>query len=311
MAILVNYLNCNTQQLGTGVIECMANINSEPIGFFLVDNRWSLPVADPSVFDTDYLLDRIQDGTFIPFLNRINFTPNTEETVFQTFDSGIKGRVRSGFPEFSFEFDKGLYFHKAAYSHNSFNKYNVAMVFANNTILFALSVDGLLITGFQAGYVDTATYKLKTGSTVTSSMVGFQLTNPDQFNLRAVPLESQQSLIDFSQINGRVDVSLVLQTPLAAATTLVFSARAAANSAIDILGLSDTDLRVVGTTGNITGLTYDALTQLYTITLDAGVAATENIYVQLYDATFTPDPVPAIQLAGEIYAGTSNTVIVL
>ena len=121
----------------------------------------------------------------------------------------------------------------------------------------------------------------------------------------------KQSQIDLSQINGRIDVILTLQTPLAAATTLIFSARAAANEAIDILGLSDTDFRVVGTTGNITALVYDSDTRLYTMTLSAGVAAAEDIYVQLYDAAFTPDPVPAIQLAGEIYAGTSNTVTVL
>lgn len=311
MAVLINYVNCETQQLGTGIIECMANIDSEPIGFFLVDKRWSLPIADPSVFDIDYLLDRIQDRTFIPFLNRTNFTQNTEDTVFQTFDSGIKGRVRPGFPEYSFEFDNGLYFQKASYSHNSFRQYNVVFAFGNGALLFACTVDTLSITGFDAGYVDTATYKLKTGSTITSTMVSFQLTNPDQFNLRAYPLDSQQSQIDLSQINGRIDVILTLQTPLAAATTLIFSARAAANEAIDILGLSDTDFRVVGTTGNITALVYDSDTRLYTMTLSAGVAAAEDIYVQLYDAAFTPDPVPAIQLAGEIYAGTSNTITVL
>ena len=66
----------------------------------------------------------------------------------------------------------------------------------------------------------------------------------------------------------------------------------------------------MGTTGNITGLVYDSGTMLYTLSLDAATVAAEEIFVQVWDAAFTPDPIPAAAIGGGIYAGTSNTVTV-
>ena len=310
MAVQLNFLNCDTDRLGTGINDCIVELNSQPYGYFLVDRSWSFDIDGPDDFDQQYIDDRIQDGTFIPFVNTTNFTDNSEETVFETFDSGVKSRVRSGFPEYGFSFDKSLYFHRAAHSYITFQAYNVIFVLRDSTLVVAETVDGTEITGFAAGYVDAATFQFATGTTVDKTNTAFQLIDPEQFNRRANAITSGASGIDINNINGQIDLTLTLQTPAAAATDLIFSAVIAGNTAIQADFLTATDVRVVGTTGNITGLVYDSGTMLYTLSLDAGVASTEEIFVQVWDAAFLPNPVPAADIAGEIYAGTSNTVTV-
>lgn len=310
MAVLVNLRDCNTQRLGTGVIDCLIELNAEPLGYFLVDRSWSLTIADPNTFDQTYLLARIQDESFVPFLNKINFTDNSEDTVFETFDSGVKSRVRAGYPEYAFDFDKGLYFHQAAHSYVTFQAYNIVLALTDGTLLFAETEDGLSITGFQAGYVDAATFRFQTGSTVQRTMTAFQLTNAEQFNSRASALLSSQSGVDITQINGVIDVVLTATAPAATETALVFTARAAANEEIDILGITDADLRLLGATNTISDVAYDANTRQYTITVGTAFTAAEEYTVQLYDSAFTPNAVPAVNIAGEIYKGTSNTVTV-
>ncbi len=309
MAILINQLNCDTQRLGTGVRECIVELNAQPYGYFLVDKAWTADIAVDTI-DQQYVIDRVQDGQWVPFVDAVNFVDNSEETVFETFDSGIKGPVRRGFPEYGFSFDKSLYFHRAAHSYNTFQSYNIVFLFRDSTLLFAESTDGLTLTGFTAGYVDAATLMLATGTTVDKTNTAFQLTDSVQFNSRAVALTSNASGIDINQIDGQNDVILTLQIPADTDTDLIFSAVLAGNEAVQADFLSATDMRVVGTTGPILTLVFDTGTNLYTMGLAAGVASAENIFVQIWDATFVPDPVPAVVIAGEVYAGQSNTVLV-
>ena len=79
-----------------------------------------------------------------------------------------------GLPGFSFDYQKGPGFHKAAYSFNSFGNYNVLLVYNNGVIDGALDAEGKIL-GYNAGRVDTGNYQLANGSDPQRTTIAFSI----------------------------------------------------------------------------------------------------------------------------------------
>ena len=307
MATLTGYKVCSLDRRGTGTIECDVETGI-PNGFFLTTPDWSLN-TETETFNKTYLIDQIQLGNIIPFTNSVSFTDNTEDDVFETFNTGIKTIVRDGKPEFAFDYQRGYCWHSAAHSYNSFKAYKVILVWDNDVLGFARDADGVSIKGLDLGYIKTSTYKNNNGTESQTSTINFQLTNPKQYNQDMALLDSEQ--LDFSptDVNGVIDCSLTINTdPVTTATsTLNVSVKAKCNSAVNILGLiTASDWQTIGTTqAGIDTVTYDSGTETYNVNLDAALLAGETIGLKL-ETFIGLDPVDIVKVGDQNYKGQSD-----
>ena len=295
----VNYFDCDQQRKGTGTLSCEIP-TGVPTGFFLVSKSWRLDTTAES-FDTSYINTQIKQKVFVPFLNAINFTDNSEDPITFTTQIGVKLLARDGKPEFVLDFSKGYSFHSAAWSYNSFGSYDVILTYDNGVVFAAKDGDGVSIKGHSAGLVNTANFMHKDGAESEKTSVGFQLTNPNEYNADGALLDPVANGFDIDVIRGIVDCDL---DKISNATTdVVVSVKASANSSIDIQGLLYTDFRGVGTTETVDSVSYDSVTNQYTLTFSGDVTADySTMQIELYDDVLA---VGVVEVSNVLYQGTS------
>lgn len=297
MATLFNHLDCTSQAaVGTGLADCEVSLDA-PSGFILVPTNWEV---DPSAIDVNgaYIKNEIAARRWHPFNNAVDYIENNEETVFKTYNRGIKSQVRKGLPEFDFIFNNGVFFHAAATSFDSFQGYKVIFVHDNGVLQAGLKTDLTTITGMDLGYIDTATWKNADGAEPNETMIKMQLTSANQYNSRKAIIQFANNNIDSSDIQGVVEARITPDLPLDTATTLSVAVKAAANRSINVLGLAAANFAVTGKT--VTAAVYNATTEKYDLTTDA-FATADTFTVSLTDGTN-----PSVDLSGVVYAGTSN-----
>ena len=301
MATLVNYFDCDQARKGTGSISCEVP-TGVPTGFFLAEKGWELAVATET-FDTAYINTQIKAGTLIPFMDAINFTDNSEDPITFTTQIGVKLLARDGKPEFVFDFSKGYAFHSAAWSYNSFGAYDVILTYDNGVVFLAKNTDGTKLKGHSAGLVNTANFMHKDGAESEKTSVGFQLTNPNEYNASGVLLDPVSNGFDIDTVKGVIDADINHVSNTLA--VVVISVMATANNAIPILGLAATDFRATGTALTIASLTYDSALMRYSLTFSADVSTDygTGIVIDLYD---TGDSTNVVTVSGAHYKGVSE-----
>ena len=242
----VNYLNCNKGNRGTGTIECEIP-TGVPVGFIPVPKGWT---HDPTTetFDDDYITEQIKKRNFIPFLDSIGFTPDNEERGIFTTQTKIKIKSINGKPGFIFDYANGYHFHKAAFSHNSYNRYDFILVYDNGVLFLAETNDGKL-KGHKGGIMDTDNYMHANGTDSEKTSVMIQLTNPDEYNLSGVLLDPAANSFDMDNHRGIVDATVEKVSNNTA--DVVVKVNVAANSAIAVKGLDETNFRALGTSETI------------------------------------------------------------
>ncbi len=277
---LVNYFDCDQQRKGTGTLSCEIP-TGVPTGFFLVSKNWRLDTT-AQAFDTAYINTQIKQKIFVPFLNAINFTDNSEDPITFTTQIGVKLLARDGKPEFVLDYSKGYSFHSAAWSYNSFGSYDVILTYDNGVVFAAKAGDGVSIKGHSAGLVNTANFMHKDGAESEKTSVGFQLTNPNEYNADGALLDPTSNGFDIDVIRGVVDCTL--EKISNATTNVVVTVKATANTSIDIQGLIFTDFRGVGTTETVTSAVYLPLTNEYDLTFSGDVSTDfATMQIELFD----------------------------
>ena len=296
----VNYFDCDQQRKGTGTISCEIP-TGVPTGFFLVSKTWRLDVSTDA-FTTEYINTQIKNKTFVPFLNAINFTDNSEDPITFTTQIGVKLLARDGKPEFSLDYSKGYSFHSAAWSYNSFGNYDVILTYDNGVAFAAKDGTGENLKGHSAGLVNTANFMHKDGAESEKTTITFQLTNPNEYNADGALLDPSSNGFDIDVINGIVDATVTKESN--ATTNVVVSVLASANSSIAIQGLLFSDFRGVGTAATVTTAVYDDVTKTYDLTFSADVSAEyAQMKIELYDDVLGKD---VVTVSDVFYQGIST-----
>lgn len=305
MAILINSQNCDSTRLNLGMPSCLASMK-DPVGFILTPTTWSATVASDTI-DLAYVLGKIQDGTFIPFLDSLEFLDNTPEPTTKEYTSGLKSVIRNGKPEFSFEFSKEYAFHKSAYTYNTNGAYNVIFVTSNGSLFLAQNTAGTTLQGFSLGMLNTGSFKFNDGgSEVEKTVISFQLTDENQFNGKGVILT--QETLGFAANSEIFPITDVLIAGTAAdAGDVVVSVTARANPVFYIEGLEAANFRLLigGVVDTITGVTYSATTNLYSITPTTSLSSSSCV-VEMYDAGNSVDVADATTA---FYKGESDAIV--
>ena len=309
MATKVNFFDCDQQRKGTGTLSCEIP-TGVPTGFFLVEKSWRID-TETEDFNNAYINTQIKEKVFVPFLNAINFTDNSEDPITFTTQIGVKLLARDGKPEFSLDFSKGYAFHAAAWSYNSFGNYDVILTYDNGVVFLAKANDNVsaiapigsssILKGHSAGLVNTANFQHKDGAESEKTAVMFQLTNPNEYNADGALLDPVSNGFDIDVITGIVDTTLAKVSNTT--VVVVVSVHASANSAIPILGLTDTDFRGVGTTETVSSVTYDSALQEYSLTFSGDVTSDfATMQIELFDDALS---LSVVEVSNVLYQGIS------
>lgn len=303
MAILTG-TNCTTDRLGTGMESCQT-IEGLPSGLILTPKGWSLSKTS-GTFDKTYVQAQIQAGLFIPMVGCFDAVSETPDPTTEESQSGLMSVVRQGKPTFTFTFKNGLAGHKARYSYNSYNEYDALIVYESGVIKCAESVDGANIKGMTIGMLNTGGYSENNGTNSASSILKFQVTNPQEYN-QYVTLLSGLDFNPNTEINGITDVKL---TGSADATNndILLNAVWLHNEQFNFTFFTSNDFKVTieGVEQPIDTVSYNSTTKQYTIAMDYNFGAGDEIVVELYDGN---ESLPCVKVGDKFYRGTSPMII--
>lgn len=305
MAILTG-TDCTTNRLGTGLESCQV-IEGLPSGLILTPKGWSLSKSS-GTFDKAYVQEQIQAGLFIPMVNCFDAVAETPDPTTEESQSGIMSVVRQGKPTLTFTFKDGIAGHKARYSYNSYTQYDVLLVFETGVIWCAETIDGTAIKGFSIGMLNTGGYQLNNGTNSASSVLRFQITNPQEYNQYAFPLAG----LNFNpntELNGITDVKLT-GTADASDNKVYVSAVWLHNEQFNFSFFGDIDFRLTvnGSIVAIDTTTYNTTTKKYEITPDTAITAGQSVVVQLYDSV---ESLACVKVGDKFYRGTTPAITVV
>ncbi len=241
MGIIGNSQDCTRVKKGTGVLACYQKLG-QPNGFMEVDLTWAASIANDDLL-LAYFQVEMQKGNFVPFLNATGFEDTSEDSVFETFSTGQKAKVRSGLPEFSFQYNNGYGWHSQVSTHEGFN--NKAIVLAWDNGVFGFARDGDTIKGLRRSYLEVKNFKNNDGTASSKTMIAFQLTNAAMMN-QDMYLVSEDTL-DFSiqDLKGVVDYDVTFASaPVAGSSTCQISVLAEINNSIFGNGLGASDIKI-------------------------------------------------------------------
>ena len=297
----LNAQNCSTSLLGTGLTDCLADLGY-PKGFILTQKSWREDVT--TVIDKDYVVAKVQEGVFFPFINSTGFEQNTPETTTEEFQDGTLVAVRNGKPQFTFQYVNTWQFQKIAYSYNSYKAFNVILVFDNDRML--LASNGESIYGFTAGMIDTNTYMFNTGSETGKTPMSFQLLDNKQFNSQGEILHPEFDITE--ELNGVLDC-LLTEGSAVTGGDVTIKVTAKVNPAVSILGLAIEQFSLVidGVREAVTAVSYDDVTGTYALTPTSTTTGGESVVVELYDSTV---PANVAKLGDLLFKGKSDVITV-
>lgn len=306
---LINAINCNKENLDLGIVECQQFLKElkTPI---LVKKGWSMDKAGFEALDVDGFIELIQSGVWQPVFGSKQFTDNTPDPTTEEYSGGIMSTVRNGKPQYQFDYDRGVAFHKALYSKNSFGAYDMIILDAASSMLLATSADGTKVSALSAGMVNTRTFKPASGDTSSITSFEFQLTNEDQFNRRMAVYTVDQSEVDFNEELAAI-IGATITGTAEAGDPIQVQVNAVSNGNYGVQGLVAANFRVINTVTNavvaITSVAPGINEGQYAITPTTPTTAGQVLKVELYDATATvPVAVARIGDTSELYRGSTQ-----
>lgn len=307
---LINAIDCNKEDIGLGIVACEQFLNElqTPI---LIRKGWRMLRTDFEALDASGFVELVQTGDWQPVVGSKNFTADIPDPTTEEYSGGVISVIRNGKPRFQFDYDKGIAFHKALYSKNSFGTYNVGIADSNGSLLLALTADGNYVTGLTAGMVNTRSFMPKSGDTSSNTMFEFQLTNEEQYNRRMALYTTDQSGVDFNEDILPI-TSVVITGTAEAGDPIRVSVRAWSNEGYGIEGLLSTNLRLINTATNavvaITTLVPTATPGDYDLTPATATTSGQTYKVLTHDND-TNTNVALIE-PNQLYKGVSNVITV-
>lgn len=299
MATQINTRDCTSALKGTGLISCPIR-PGRLIGFLKVPKSFRFNTESEDL-DSNYINTSLLNGTFVPFNNSSDFTQDLQGNTFKTYNSGVDVKVKDGLTKLTFIFNNEYGFHAAAFSHNTYNTHDVALVYDNDLIAFATLADGVTLKGITTGIIDTETIKWSDGSEPQETMVSFQITSANEYNNRLSFVDVSQFGVTSKDINGVIDTTITVIGALAPADQeIVVSVTASANTSIPIVGIGATDVNDFQVTGQtVSAVVYDATNATYTLTTDELVVGAKTVSLGSGSNI-------AVNVAGDNYSGASS-----
>jgi hypothetical protein len=299
MATTVNGVDCAIELKGTGLPACVQELGN-PVGFFKTSINWSFD-PETETFNLSYIQTQIQNGNFVPFLESFNFTDNSEETVFQTSQSGNESKVRSGKAKVQFDFQKGLCWHTSAYTHNK-SQLSIIYIWSNGVFGVNYNETTGLVKGQRANYLDVGTFTNNDGTNQFTTPIMIQFRNTDEYNANMATIKATDFTLD--DIKGAIDVTIKVPTPpVDNQNTIQFTAFAGCNSTYSIGVLASDDIAITGKT--VSTLVFDPQTELYTATISETFDSGDIYTVSINDGTYD-----SAIVENQIYKGKSASLTV-
>lgn len=306
MPTAINAVNCKKYEAGLGLIDCEPFFG-EPRAVIVTPPNWSLPVTE--TFDLDYIVEQVQNGVFVPFLNAVQFTENTGDSTKQDYTGGNRRTVRNANPDYTFEYNNGIAWHAAAYSYNGY-KGRVIFIDKAGNMQLQRNVAGTQIMGFLADDINTRTYRQAAGDTSAGTMLDVHLDNPEEFNRQMVMVSRDTLGTNInSELNGIISVKVVVNSA-SVLNGVVVDITAIANSSFGIEALLVGNLEMLNvTTGVVSAITTatpsTSVIGRYTLVPTTAPVAGNTVVVRtknfgLNQATLLVDSSPA-----QLYKGTS------
>lgn len=308
----INSLNCKKYEQGVGLIDCLIRFG-RPTTIIRTPNNWSFD-PDTETFNLDYVVSKIQDGTFTPFLNTLAFTNNTGEPTRKEFQGGAVGISKNARPEHQYSFDNGIAWHAAAYSFNGFRTSSVIIIDENNNVRVQSNVAGDKLTGFKTNMFNTRTYRDTDGeSDDVPTILEYQIDNTEAYNKRSVIITGETIGADLNdELMGIISVDIA--GTVSAANGASITVTATLNNKTGIQGLTAANFRARNLTDDavqaIDTVTAGETPGSYTIDFTVAPTASDEIVIETYDATATP-PVAVAKVGDtQLYKGASATITV-
>lgn len=307
---LINAINCAKEDMGLGLVECQQFLQrfKTPI---LIKKSWRMLRTEFEALDAAGFVALVQSGAWQPVKGAKNFTADIPDPQEETYDDGTRVVTGDGKPTFQFDYDRGIAFHKALFSKNSFGLYNVGIVDEAGTLVLALSADGQYVTGLTAGQVNTNSYVPKAGTTSSNTPFWFQLTNTEQYNKRMAVYTTDQSGIDFNEDIDAI-ISVNITGTVSAADGFDINIVAGSNQNYGIEAIATGNLRAVNVTDNATltigGFTVGATAGNYSGTLTPAPGLGDIVKFYTYDATATPPVNVALIEPNMLLKGESENI---
>lgn len=297
---MIDSKNCEDAKLGTGLPACLSGLG-QPKGVILTSTGWSEDVG--TTIDKAYIVQKIQEKVFIPFINATGFEQTTPEATTQEFQDGTILKVRDGKPQYSFNYVEQVAFQKVATAYDSHKQYKAILVF-DNDVMF-LANNGTKVSGFKLGMFSVGTYLFNTGSESGYTPILMQLLDKKQFDNGSV-LDPEFDLTN--EVKGIIDASITGTATAGAGGKIDAEIKATANKSFDILGLTVDNFRLIinGTAEAPTAVTFDDVANSYEITPTSTLVASDTVVVELYDSTISAS---VAKVGDQLYQGKSPQII--
>jgi len=303
---ILNLITCGQAgTLGTGTKGCLAFFKN-------VTSIWLTKAGfefdSSKTLDLVYINELITGGDLI-VMNRVKtFTDNTPDDTEDELEDGTVDIANLGKYRFAAEFKKGMYFHSALHSYNSFGNYDITLIDRDGNLLGTEAVSGAL-TGFTTGMIQAMKLSWATNSQAQREGIGFQLLERSELDGTYVLIDNKSLDVNLNTVDGINQVKLsYVSVPADLATDITIKAVSAQDGSV-ITGIPFADwlLTIDGVTGNPTAGDDSALAGTYVLTV-AALAAGETTAIKLFDNANNNS---VITLAGENYQSKSVSSIVV
>lgn len=309
MATPINALVCTKQLIGTGLLPCEIKFQ-QPKTILRVTNDWTFDPATET-FNLAYVISKIQDGTFTPFKNTLEFVENTPEPTRKEYQGGATATIRNGKPSHSYEYDNGIGFHAAAYSYNGFRQSSVILIDKAGNVGLQRNVAGTQIKAFATNDFNTRTYMMASGDETAKTIVEYQIDSEEAYNTRFTVITAKTIGAD---LNEEIDGirSVTIEGTAEAGDPIAVTVMGVNNTIYGVEGLTAANFRLRNADTNavlaITSIAAGATPGAYTITPTVATTAGLKVIVETYD----DDANVATALVGDstLYKGESEVITV-
>lgn len=265
--------------LGTGTKGCIQQL-------FKTTSLWVVPDGfefdGSETLDETYIQELKANGDLIILNDVQTFTDQSSEDVIETLENGVKQVTTLGLYEFNVKFIKGMAYHAALTSLNSFGSYNMLFVDRQGNIMGTKGANGGL-SGFSLGMLQADRMIFASDSTGSREGITFQFTQRYELDTDYVFLSNTQiAPLNAQREDGVLEVALEMVTPADASTSIVVKAKNKQNGKPWTGGLTGDFLLTKGGT-TLTQTVTEAPAGTYTFTVAAN-ATNDVITARIYDS---------------------------
>ena len=219
---IYNLVECGaTAVLGTGTKGCKQTLKKAA-------SIWITPQGfkfdGTQTLDETYIQLLQAQGNLIILKGLTTFTDNSSDDIIETLEDGTKIVTTLGLYEFAVVFIKGLGFHAALHSLNSFGSYDMLFVDRDGNILGTKATDGSL-KGFSVGMMQANKLTWPSDAAGQKEGIMFQFTTRAELDTNYVYIQQTQlGTYEPQNQDGINEVVLDGAVPVDSATTWVVTA---------------------------------------------------------------------------------------